>query len=135
MSGPACRVLALARQRLTESDELIEAKYGAVRLLPWRTRGIATLKPLPNLKPKLARGGMREPDGCKDSNAWFVRAMLLRNLGDRWSSKEPPPFTAAHLNNAGFVFRERDRTANFEFDLKRRPTDPQPVYVAIDEAI
>jgi hypothetical protein len=134
VSGPACRVLAQARQRLAGSDELIEAKYGAVQLLPWRTRGIATLKPHPDLQPKLARGGMREPDGCDDSNAWFVRAMLLRNPGDRWSSREPPPFTAAHLNNADFVFGERDRTVNFEFDLKRRPTDPQPAYVAIDEA-
>ena len=128
------RVLAQARQRLAGSDELIEAKYGAVQLLPWRTRGIATLKLHPDLKPKLARGGMREPDGCKEPNAWFVRAMLLRKLGDRWSSREPPPFTAAHLNNTDLVFRERDRAVNFEYDFKRRPADPQPVYVAIDEA-
>jgi hypothetical protein len=135
VSGPACRVLAQARRRLTGSDELIEAKYGALRLLPWRTRGIATLKSHPDLQPKLARGGMREPGGCEDPNAWFVRTMLLRNPGDRWVLSEPLPFTAAHLNNADFVFRDRDRTANFEFDFKRRPTDPKPVYIAIDEGL
>jgi hypothetical protein len=133
MSGPACRALAEARQRLTGSDGLIEAKYGARQLLPWRTRGIATLKPHPNFQPKLARGGMREPNVCEDPNGWFVRAMLLRKLGDRWSLPEPPPFRTTHLNNADFVFRERDRTANFEFDFKRRPADPRPAYVAIDE--
>jgi hypothetical protein len=102
MDGPVATCLIGVRSDLTQAPltqslydtdrGLLEIKYEAARLLPWRTRGIATLTrewdfgrepnrvsdPNNTPKRKLARGGMREPAGVKDGNAWFVRTALTR---------------------------------------------------------
>jgi hypothetical protein len=155
MDWPVATFLTGVRSRLTEepmtqcrydSDRgLLEIKYEAARLLPWRTRGVATLtrewdfgrKPGPQLdpkkapKPKLARAGMREPAGTKDANAWFVRTALTREPGQKYTSKEPLPFPVAHRRSADHRFRELERTINFEYDFKRQPVDPVPDFISV----
>src|SRR5262249_9173457 len=103
MTGPVAAHMLLVRMGLVagaESDdrvELIEEKYAAARLLPWRTRGIATLNVGPGGgKPKLARGGMREPHRTRDANGWFARAMLTREPGQKYTVKAPLSFPVAH---------------------------------------
>ena len=148
MDGPVARYLTEVRSELTQMPMtqarydtgrgLLEAKYEVARLLPWRTRGVATLtrerefghKPEPapdpksEPKPKLARAGMREPAGTKDANAWFVRAALDRTPGQKYTIKEPLPFPVAHRKAADHRFHENEKAANFEFDFKRQPVDP-----------
>jgi hypothetical protein len=154
MDGPVATHLVGVRCSLTQvpmrqdlydtGRGLLEVKYEVARLLPWRTRGVATLsrdwdfgrKPEPQLdpkkapKPKLARAGMREPPGTKDGNAWFVRAALTREPGQKYTSKEPLPFPVAHQRSADHRFRQIERTINFEYDLKRQLVDPVPQFVS-----
>ena len=208
--GPVASYLTEVRSRLTETPMtqhlydtdrgLLEIKYEAARLLPWRTRGVATLtrewnfgaiahvssqrprprpgtcpfsdfcpvscpcpllrttpaslcfvpQPAPTTqavktgagsngpadpkngpKPKLARGGMREPAGTKDANAWFVRTALTREPGQKYASKEPLPFPVAHRKNADHRFRDTERAVNFEYDFKRQPVEPVLKFLTI----
>jgi hypothetical protein len=78
---------------------------------------------------------MREPERMSPdkANDWFARKMLLRQPGDKWSIKEPLPFPDAHRSNADHVFRPRSRRMNFEYDMKRRPLNPEPRYVSIPD--
>jgi hypothetical protein len=209
MDGPVASFLTGVRSRLTEEPMtqwrydgdrgLLEIKYEAARLLPWRTRGVATLTrewdfsvthvcssrprpssgacpfsdfcpvscpcpffcaalaplcPIPQPAPttqavktgpgpngpanpknapkaKLARGGMREPSGTKDANAWFVRTALTREPRQKYASKEPLPFPEAHRKNADHRFRETERAINFEYDFKRQPVDPFPQFLPL----
>lgn len=124
---------------------LLESKYEVPRLLPWRTRGAATLsrdwdfgrKRDPQLdpknapKPKLARAGMREPAGTKDGNAWFVRTALTREPGQKYASREPLPFPIAHRKSADHRFRETERAINFEYDMKRQLVHPVPKFISL----
>src|SRR5215471_3971060 len=82
-------------------------------------------------KPKLARGGMREPHRTRDANGWFARAMLTREPGQKYTVKAPLSFPVAHRTNADHRFVTHDRHANFEYDMKRRPVDPVPQYVTV----
>ena len=134
IGGPIARFMANVKQELTGDPTLLELKYEAHQLLPWRTRGIATLKRPDGAKPKLARGGMREPAGMSpaEANDWFCRSMLLRQPGDKWASDDPLPFPFAHLSNADHVFQEVSRKVNFEWDMKRAPVEPViPRYVRV----
>jgi hypothetical protein len=132
-SGPVARLLTDIKRQLTGDGALLEAKFEARQLLPWRTRGIATLRWSDDTNPKLARGGMREPGRMSPSEAndWFAARMLLRQPGDKWSSKDPLPFPQAHRTSADHVFQEQSRAINFEFDMKRRPLDPEPRFVEV----
>jgi len=131
--GQVATFLAEVKGHLTGDATLLETKFKARQLLPWRTRGVATLKYGNGAKPKLARGGMREPSrmSLDDANDWFVQKMLLRQPGDAWSSHDPLPFPFAHRTNADHVFQENSRRINFEYDMKRRPIDPVPRDVTI----
>jgi hypothetical protein len=133
ISGPVAKYLGAVRHSLTGNAAFLEQKCEVAQLLPWRTRGIATLKHDPATSPKLARGGMREPSRMSpvDTNEWFARSMLLRQAGDKWSSRDPLPFPTAHRTNADHVLYERKRAVNFEYDMKRRPVDPSPCYVRV----
>jgi hypothetical protein len=154
MDGPVATHLVGVRSSLTQvlmrqdlydtGRGLLEVKYEAAWLLPWRTRGVATLSrdwdfgrkhehqldPKKAPKPKLARAGMREPAGTKDGNAWFVRTALTREPGQKYRSKEPLPFPVAHQRSADHRFRELERTMNFEYDFKRQLVDPVPQFVS-----
>jgi hypothetical protein len=132
-SGPMATYLSAIKQDLTGDPTLLETKFTARQLLPWRTRGVATLKTIDGDKPKLARGGMREPRrmSLDDANDWFAQKMLLRRPGDKWSSLDPLPFPTAHRANAEHVFEAHRRRVNFEYDMKRRPIDPAPRYVKV----
>jgi hypothetical protein len=131
--GQVAAFLAEVKRQLTADPTLLEPKFEVLQLLPWRTRGVATLKYSNGAKPKLARGGMREPSRMSlgDANDWFARRMLLRQPGDAWSSHDPLPFPLAHRTNADHVFRENSRRVNFEYDMKRRPINAQPRYVSM----
>jgi hypothetical protein len=155
MDGPVATHLVGVRSSLTQvpmrqdlydaGRGLLEVKYEAARLLPWRTRGVATLSrdwdfgrkhehqldPKKAPKPKLARAGMREPAGTKDGNAWFVRAALTRKPGQKYTSREPLPFPVAHRKAADHRFVANERTVNFEYDFKREPVDPVPHFISV----
>jgi hypothetical protein len=136
IGGQVATFLAEVKRRLTGDPTLLETKFEARQLLTWRTRGVATLKYSNGAKPKLARGGMREPSrmSLDDANDWFATRMLLRQPGDMWSSHDPLPFPLAHRTNADHVFRNNRRRVNFEYDMKRRPINVEPRYVSAPSA-
>jgi hypothetical protein len=89
---------------------ILEQKSETSRLLPWRTRGIATLSYEKDYK--LARAGMRAPRGVYKAaeNAWFVCAMANRYPGMKYTSSEPPSFPHAHRLSADHVFRNLEKS-------------------------
>ena len=74
---------------------------------------------------------MREPQGTKDANAWFVRTALTREPGQKYTSREPLPFPVAHRNSADHRFRSTERAVNFEYDFKRQLVTPVPKVVSV----
>ena len=126
MNGPVARHLTMARERI-DGPVLLDAKYEVDQVLVWRTRGIATLQS--KGKAKLARGGMRAPDGVADWNQWFVETLLDRDENTTYQSKEPISFPEAHRTNADHIMRCVTKKVNFEFDFKRRPVDPTELVV------
>jgi hypothetical protein len=126
MAGPVAQHLSQVRTSL-DGPALFEPKDVVDQLIPWRTRGVATLQTHANGKPKLAMAGMRAPDGVTDRNAWFVESMLTRKHGDTYLSSEPLSFSDAHKTNADFTHRSVEKRVNFEYDFKRRPVDPMEI--------
>jgi hypothetical protein len=126
MKGPVAQHLTQARARM-DGPALLDKKFEVDQLIAWRTRGIATLQS--KGKPKLAKGGMRAPEGVEDWNQWFVEAMLDREPKKTYTSKEPLSFPEAHRTNADHITRAVTKQMNFEFDFKRRPVDPTEIVV------
>ncbi|MCZ6576635.1 MAG: hypothetical protein O6950_09365 [Gammaproteobacteria bacterium] len=123
-SGPLCTLFGDLRERLTGERQILETKYHVAQLLPWKARGVATLKTVDGGKPKLARGGVRVPRGVDSSNDWMVEKFLNRRPGDTWETEQPLSFPKAHETNADHVFQVVERRFNFEYDYKRELVDP-----------
>ncbi len=110
---------------VSDDPVILEAKSETLQLLPWRTRGITTIKPQ-GPKAKLAQGGVQAPKGVpyEKLGDWFVRTMLTRQPGDKWTCWRPMDFPAAHRKNADYVHRPIEITLNFEPDHKRELVGP-----------
>jgi hypothetical protein len=78
---------------------------------------------------------MRAPRGVYKAaeNAWFVCAMANRYPGMKYTSSEPPSFPHAHRLSADHVFRNLEKSYNFEHDFKRRPVTPVPKYLLLPQ--
>jgi hypothetical protein len=123
-TGPIAQHLSCVRERI-DGPALLEQKAEVDQVIVWRTRGVATLEG--KGKPKLAKGGMRAPEGVTDWNAWFAETMLIREHGQTYLSSEPLSFPVAHRTNNDFIHRPVEKRMNFEFDFKRRPVDPTEI--------
>src|SRR5207248_7104650 len=71
-----------------------------------------------------------EPPGA-DANVWFIGTALIRETGQKYSSKEPLSFPEAHRLNADHRFRQTEKKINFEYDFKRRLVDPVPKFLVV----
>jgi hypothetical protein len=141
LTGPVASYMIRVAEELNGEEDLspgrgiLEQKAEALRLLPWRTRGIATLDY--EGRPKLARGGMREPgsfprgDGSAAANAWFIKMMLTCDVDDRYVSSEPRSFPEAHKRSLDLVYSERAKKFSFAFDFKRKPVSPIAIRIPI----
>jgi hypothetical protein len=74
---------------------------------------------------------MRAPDNVKDRNKWFVAAFLTREPGFKYHSREFPSFPLAHRLNLDHQPEIKEKSANFEYDFKRRPVDPVPQFLTV----
>jgi hypothetical protein len=128
-TGPVCKYLSAAREELTGDGAILEPKFEVSQLLPWTTRGIATLA---GEKPKVARGGMKVPNG-EDPNIWLIKTMIDRTPETKWASSDPKPFRRSYETNADHVFVMTERKVSFEFDYKRSLVDPVRRYVGLKE--
>jgi hypothetical protein len=139
MNGPVARFMGRVRQRLAELDtsgrtkpDLLDVKSHTARLLSWRTRGIATLEPVPGGKIKLAKGGVKAPvSGYVAQNDWFVTEVLTSAPGGKVKSRDPMPFTTAHRLAADHRFVQVEKAANFEYDHKRKIVSPTAMQIPV----
>jgi len=139
MNGPVARFMGRVRQRLAELDtsgrtkpDLLDVKSHTARLLSWRTRGIATLEPVPGGKIKLAKGGVKAPvSGYAAQNDWFVTEVLTSAPGGKVKSRDPMPFTTAHRLAADHRFVQVEKAANFEYDHKRKIVSPTAMPIPV----
>jgi len=139
MNGPVARFMGRVRQRLAELDtsgrtkpDLLDVKSHTARLLSWRTRGIATLEPVPGGKIKLAKGGVKAPvSGYVAQNDWFVTEVLTSAPGGKVKSRDPMPFTTAHRLAADHRFVQVEKVANFEYDHKRKIVSPTAMQIPV----
>jgi len=139
LTGPVAKCLGRVRKRLAGLDasgrtgtRLLDVKSLTSRLLSWRTRGIATLVPISGEQIKLAKGGMKVPAyGLTAQNDWLVCAVLTSPPRAKFTTKDPLPFTTAHRKAADHRFVEVEKTANFEYDHKRRIVSPDQVQIPV----
>jgi len=141
LDGPVAQHLTRVRRRLARLDlsartttDLLEVKSRTAQLLPWRTRGITTLKSIPGEKLKLARTGLRPPEdvrGPAEQSDWFARAVLTFKPGEKLKTQEPMSFPEAHRSGADYRKFTVKKTVNFDYDHKRRIVDPQFVQVPV----
>jgi hypothetical protein len=139
LTGPVARYLREVRKRLASFDqsgrtkaELLDVKSHTAQLLSWRTRGIATLEAIPGEPLKMAKGGIKvEAHGAVAQNAWLVEKFLTSKPLEKFSSTNPLPFTTAHRQAADHRFVRVEKTANFEYDHKRRIVSPASFCVSI----
>jgi hypothetical protein len=139
MTGPAATHLRRVRKRLARLDasgrtkaDLLDVKSRTAQLLSWRTRGIATLEPIPGEQIKLAKGGMKVPAlGLAAQNEWLARAVLTSPARAKFTTEDPLHFTVAHRKAADHRFVTVEKTANFEYDHKRKIRSPDAVQIAI----
>ena len=141
LTGPAAQIMGQARKRLADLDssgrtraDLLGVKSRTAQLLSWRTRGIATLKPIPGEKIKLAHSGLRAPDdviGEAARDDWFVKAVLTLPPLAPIETKEPMPFPKAHRAAADFRKIRMMKRANFNYDHKRKIVNPQFVQIPV----
>jgi hypothetical protein len=139
LSGPIARYLGAVRKRLAALDRsgrtkgaLLDVKSHTAQLLSWRTRGIATLEEIPGEQIKMAKGGIKvEAPGLRAQNAWLVGKFLTSKPLEKFASTNPLPFTTAHRMAADHRFVTVEKTANFEYDHKRRIVEPEGVCVSI----
>jgi hypothetical protein len=133
LTGPVARYLRGVRKRLAALDqsgrtktELLDVKSHTAQLLSWRTRGIATLETILGEPLKLAKGGIKvEAQGVAAQNAWLVEKFLTSQPLEKFASTNPLPFTTAHRQAADHRFVTVEKTANFEYDHKRRIVAPE----------
>jgi DNA polymerase type B, organellar and viral len=139
LTGPVARYLRGVRKRFAALDqsgrtktELLDVKSHTAQLLSWRTRGIATLQPIAGEPIKLAKGGMKvEAQGTDAQNAWLVERFLTSKPLEKFPSTNPLPFTTAHRKAADHRFVTVEKTANFEYDHKRRIVAPASICAPI----
>jgi hypothetical protein len=72
-----------------------------------------------------------EAQGTDAQNAWLVERFLTSKPLEKFPSTNPLPFTAAHRAAADHRFVTVEKTANFEFDHKRRIAVPASFHVPI----
>jgi hypothetical protein len=128
LCGPLATLYRQARQRLTNSDAVIEAKHSIWRPLGWRTRGQATLKEGPvNLEDAdynivLAKAGIYTPDYLTtdaDENAHIVELFMNRSPNTTIRVARTTGVRDMIELDTDLVRKRSEKTLNMEFDWKR----------------
>lgn len=132
-SGGLSALFAGSRHSLTGSADVLEVKHQVRRLLGWRTRGQATLRP--GIKDKqsdkvdhlyvLAKGGiyLDEKYGTvTKKNREIVKSFFKRTPDDEITMKIKTGIRDIVEFDADLVDKEISKRLNMEFDWKRRPS-------------
>jgi hypothetical protein len=123
--GPICILFGQARYRICNSVQVLEAKHQVAQVLGWRTRGQATLQPLPGQEIVLAKAGLNAPVKDKaDQNAWIIDLFSCRTPNTTQMLKVLRTLPEIYKNGGDLTVREVIRRVSMEFDWKRCPTLP-----------
>lgn len=128
-TGPLCRQYAQARLRISGNPTVLERKHRIAQPIGWRTRGQATLKPLPGSDPVLAKAGLKAPRELGEAdeqsvNEYFVKQFLERNPQSRQEFKRLRGLLDIYRNGGDLVEVNVSRRVSMEFDWKRKPVSP-----------
>ena len=136
-SGVFSKLFAQSRYDLTGNADVLEIKHQVRRLLGWRTRGQATLKPgatgeegikTDNLYV-LAKGGIyldEEYDTTESRNQYIIDTFFDRTPDDRITMKIKTGIRDIVEFDADLVDKEISKRLNMEFDWKRKPRSVVP---------
>ena len=104
---------------------MVECKHRIAQPLGWRTRGQATLKPIENEKPVLAKAGLKPPMKDKaQHNQWIIDTFVNRSGNSKQTVSMLRNLPEIWKHGADLVAKEIVRRINMCFDFKRRPANP-----------
>jgi hypothetical protein len=69
--------------------------------------------------------------GLAAQNEWLLRAVLTSPPRAKFTTEDPSPFTTAHRKAADHRYIKVEKTANFEYDHKRRIVTPEFAQVTV----
>ncbi len=125
--GPLCRLFAQARLRVCGDQTILEAKHRIAQPLGWRTRGQATLKPLPGEPVVLAKAGIKPPRQMEqktEQNDWMVSLFQNRTAKSKLDVQLLRCLPEIHKHGGDLVGKTITRRVSMEYDWKRRPIHP-----------
>jgi hypothetical protein len=132
-SGPQCRFFADLRRSITGSDNIIEKKGSTKGMVFMRTRMHASLEPLGDGKPILAKVNMPmghlqtdEGEGLDDQekNDVLIREFAAREWDSEWTSRSLKTARKLWDTEGDLLSDEKVQYIGMDYDLKRRPINP-----------
>ena len=132
-SGPQCRFFSELRRSITGSDNIIENKGTTKGMVFMRTRMHASLEPLGEGKPILAKvnmpmGHLHDAEGEaldeQEKNDILIREFAAREWDSTWKSRSLKTARTLWDTEGDLLSDEKVQYLGMDYDLKRRPVNP-----------
>ena len=109
------------RENAVNSSGILEQKHVAQEVVPFKTRGCATLKAFEEQEPILAKAGVQPPVSKEQHNEYMLKLYFNRFGGQTHSYKRFPSVREVCNQELDMVERTQESILNLEFDMKREP--------------
>ncbi|MEO5375355.1 MAG: hypothetical protein H7840_13950 [Alphaproteobacteria bacterium] len=120
MDGPACRVLAECRERLTGDPGILECKRRVAQVVTPRNRAAFTAVGILGSEPVIARGGIKLPVGVADPSEYLLGLYLNRTADAKVERTDLISLRDQYREDADLVSIAKEVRLNLEPDHKRR---------------
>ena len=121
--GPICLLFAQSRMRICGDVTVLERKHQVRQVLGWRTRGQATIIPMPGKDTVLAKAGLQSPTRDRaEQNQWILDRFVNRTENTTQISKRLRTLPEIYKNGGDLVSKETTIKVSMEYDWKRRPS-------------
>ena len=126
-SGPIAKKFSEARALLTGDPEVLSEKHRVRKLLGWRTRGQATLKPGEDVDTErfvLAKAGIKPPveyTEVVEQNDYITRLFFMRSAEHVIELDYHTSVREMIFWNADLVSKKAKKKISMEYDFKRKP--------------
>jgi hypothetical protein len=125
--GPVMQLYRQTVRGLTGKEEAVSKKHSVKRLLGWRMRGQATLKPgdaTDNSRFVLAKAGVRAPieyREVEEQNDYMLKLFLERTSSTRMDIEVHTTMADMIKHGADLVSKKSSKSLSMDYDFKRRP--------------
>jgi len=122
-NGRLSTIFAYYRKILSGCGNILEKKHIANKLIPWRTRGIATItQGQDDEKIILSKAGIQTPFKAKyEQNNWIVNLYMNRNKNTSYQQTTTIPISDVINKGKKLIQTTKAVKVNMDFDFKRLP--------------